>query len=184
MRRIEADLNREYEKNGLSPAPLLTRIGINTGLMAVGNMGTQQKMNYTIMGDMVNLTSRLEGVNKQYGTWILASWDTVKETGEALLYRRLDRVRVVGKQEPVRLCELLSPAEEASPELQKKVSLFHESLDLFENRDWKRAGEGFAELRGLDPSDAPAALYHNRCLRFAKEPPAEGWDGVFNLSDK
>jgi adenylate cyclase len=184
MRRIEGGLNREYEKAGLSPAPLLTRIGVNTGSMAVGNMGTQQKMNYTIMGDMVNLTARLEGVNKQYGTWVLASWDTVKETGDALIYRRLDQVRVVGKHEPVRLCELLELADDAPPELVEKVRLFHESLDLFEKRDWKRAEEGFAELLGTDPADAPASLYHSRCLQLEKAPPKDNWDGIFNLSEK
>ncbi|MDR1059494.1 MAG: CHASE2 domain-containing protein [Treponema sp.] len=184
MRRIEGELNREYETSGLSPGPLRTRIGINTGVMAVGNMGTLQKMNYTIMGDMVNLASRLEGVNKQYGTWILASWDTVKETGDALIYRRLDRVRVVGKREPVQLCELLDLAEDAAPGAAEKARLFHESLEIFENRDWKRAGAGFAELLGADPSDAPASLYRNRCLQFENAPPKDNWDGIFNLSEK
>ncbi|MDR1251827.1 MAG: adenylate/guanylate cyclase domain-containing protein, partial [Treponema sp.] len=89
MKRIERDINQAILTEKMSPKPLLTRIGVNTGYMVAGNMGTENKMNYTIMGNAVNLASRLEGVNKQYGTWILASEDTVKETGDHLLYRRL-----------------------------------------------------------------------------------------------
>ena len=104
---------REDEKSGkdsqpaLLPrtlkSPLLTRIGINTGSMVVGNMGTPQKMNYTMMGNAVNLASRLEGVNKQYGTWMMMSEATHDAGGKDFFMRKLDRVRVVGINEPVRL---------------------------------------------------------------------------------
>ncbi|MFP3960095.1 MAG: CHASE2 domain-containing protein, partial [Spirochaetaceae bacterium] len=96
MKRMEAILNEHVTSENLSPNPLHTRIGINTGEMVVGNMGTAQKMDYTMMGNSVNLAARLEGVNKQYGTWILISETTRNEAGDEFLFRRLDRVRVVG----------------------------------------------------------------------------------------
>ncbi|MDR1250686.1 MAG: adenylate/guanylate cyclase domain-containing protein, partial [Treponema sp.] len=133
----------------------------------------------------VNLASRLEGVNKQYGTWILASEDTVKETGDHLLYRRLDRVRVVGINEPVRLCNLLETAENALPEQKKMVEVFHHALDCFEERDWKHAAEGFREALSLSTEEqGPPQKYIERCEAFLKEPPPDSWDGVYNLTEK
>jgi adenylate cyclase len=184
MKRIERELNARNEKNGLSPGPLLTRIGINTGSMVVGNMGTQQKMDYTIMGNAVNLAARLEGVNKQYGTWVLASEDTVNETGGKIISRRLDRVEVVGIATPVRLYEILELSENAPPELLTKVELFHHALDLFESREWAAAETVFGEVLNLAPDDAPAELYHTRCSEYRKTQPGDDWDGGVRLSRK
>jgi adenylate cyclase len=184
LKRAERELNKAILEEKLSPAPLLTRIGINTGAMVAGNMGTKEKMNYTIMGNTVNLASRLEGVNKQYGTWIMASESTVKETGDRILARRLDRVRVVGISEPVRLYELLETVENASPEQQKLVTVFHEALGCFEARDWKRALGGFTEALILEYPGGPTKRYMNRCEQFLKKPPADEWDGVYNLTEK
>jgi adenylate cyclase len=184
MKRVERELNIRYEKTGLSPGPLLTRIGINTGSMVVGNMGTQQKMDYTIMGNAVNLAARLEGVNKQYGTWILASEDTVNETGGKIISRRLDRVEVVGIATPVRLYEILELSENAPPGLSTKVELFHHALDLFESREWAAAETVFGELLSLAPDDAPAKLYHARCGEYRRKQPGDDWDGVVRLSQK
>jgi adenylate cyclase len=184
MRKIEIELNKIITEQKLSPAPLLTRIGVNTGNMVAGNMGTANKMNYTIMGNAVNLAARLEGVNKQYGTWILASQDTIRETGDALLYRKLDRVRVVGINEPVRLCELIDLADQADEQQKKLVDVFHEALDYFEKRDWKQADKGFKEAQSIIPGDHPSGLYIDRCKKFAKTPPENTWDGVYNLTSK
>jgi adenylate cyclase len=184
IKKIETELNKTIMEQKLSPSPLLTRIGINTGYMVAGNMGTANKMNYTIMGNAVNLAARLEGVNKQYGTWILASHDTVRETGDNLLYRKLDRVRVVGINEPVRLCELLELAEHADEQSKKLVSVFHNALDNFEKRDWKQAADGFKEALSIGENDRPSKLYLERCEAFLKTPPDEKWDGVYNLTSK
>jgi adenylate cyclase len=183
MKKIENELNKTILESKLAPVPLLTRIGINTGAMVAGNMGTENKMNYTIMGNAVNLAARLEGVNKQYGTWILASDDTVRRTEGNLLTRRLDRVRVVGINEPVQLHELVETLTDASPEQQEKVKLFHEALDLFEQRQWNQAREGFTAIlaRGDDP---PSSVYLQRCETYLGKPPEDAWDGVFNLSEK
>jgi adenylate cyclase len=183
MKNIEGELNKTYLEKGFSPSPLYTRIGINTGDMMVGNMGTQRKMDYTIMGNAVNLAARLEGVNKQYGTWILSSEETVKETAGKIVSRRLDRVRVVGIQEPVRLHEILALAGEAPPRTLRLVELFHQALDIFESRDWTAAEAAFAEVLNHDSGDCPAKIYLERCRQYRSKPP-EQWDGVFNLTLK
>jgi adenylate cyclase len=152
--------------------------------MVAGNMGTENKMNYTIMGNAVNLAARLEGVNKQYGTRILASEDTVRETGNRLLTRKLDRVRVVGINEPVRLCELVEIAENATPEQKKLVAVFHEALDHFEKRNWQQASEGFKEGMAIKADDNPSKIYYERCVEFLKKSPDDTWDGVYNLTSK
>jgi len=184
MRRLESELNVIIMEQKLSPSPLLTRIGINTGKMVAGNMGTQNKMNYTIMGNAVNLAARLEGVNKQYGTWILASEDTVRETGDGLLARKLDRVRVVGINEPVRLYELVNTMNDASVEQKKLVEVFHGALEIFEKRNWKQAAEGFKEALSVKIEDNPSKIYFDRSEKFIKQPPADNWDGVYNLTEK
>jgi len=184
MRRIEQEMNKEIMEQNLSPFPLLTRIGVNTGYMVAGNMGTVNKMNYTIMGNAVNLSARLEGVNSQYGTWILASEETVRETGDTLLYRKLDRVRVVGIHEPVRLCELIDMADAASEQDKKLVSVFHQALECFEKRSWKQAIEGFNEALLIRPNDVPATIYLDRLKQFSVTLPDENWDGVYNLTSK
>ena len=103
MKRAEFEMNERFKKDKLASGPLLTRIGINTGDMTVGNMGTARRMDYTMMGNAVNLAARLEGVNKQYGTWILTSQSTREAVDDSILFRKLDRVRVVGISTPVRL---------------------------------------------------------------------------------
>ena len=184
MKRYEAELNKIIIQQKLSPSPLMTRIGINTGNMVAGNMGTQNKMNYTIMGNAVNLAARLEGVNKQYGTWVLASDDTVRETGNHLFTRKLDRVRVVGINEPVRLYELIETAENTSAVQRRLVQFFHEALDCFEKRDWKQAAAGFKEAMSIKTDDHPSKMYYERCVNFMKKPPEDTWDGVYNLTEK
>jgi class 3 adenylate cyclase/uncharacterized membrane protein len=184
MKRLEVDINKYVIENGISPTPLLTRIGINSGEMVVGNMGTQKKMNYTIISNAVNLASRLEGVNKQYGTWILAGEDTIKETEGKFLTRRLDRIRVVGMNEPVQIYEILETVEDAPQALQQKVDLFYRALDLFEQRHWKSAGQGFYHILEQFPDDGPSSLYLSRCRQYIKKEPTFDWDGVFNILEK
>jgi adenylate cyclase len=184
MKRLETEINKTIHEQNLSPSPLLTRIGVNTGSMVAGNMGTANKMNYTIMGNTVNLAARLEGVNKQYGTWILASEYTVRETANLLLARKLDRVRVVGINEPVRLYELLDTLENASPQQKQLAAVFHQALDCFEKREWDQAIEGFRETLSIVKDDAPSQKYLDRSIDYLDNPPPDNWDGVYNLTEK
>ena len=184
MKKAEAALNKIIIEEKLSPTPLITRIGINTGFMVAGNMGTKNKMNYTIMGSAVNLAARLEGANKYYGTSILTSDDTIRETGNQILYRNLDFVRVVGVNKPVRIYEIIDTVEEASEEAKKRVCIFHEALDFFEKRQWSRASFGFNEVLNLYKDDTPAKIYVKRCEEFITNPPAENWDVIYKMNTK
>ncbi|HUX19895.1 MAG TPA: CHASE2 domain-containing protein [Spirochaetia bacterium] len=184
MKRAETILNERFMSEKLSPQPLLTRIGINTGEMVVGNMGTANKMDYTIMGNAVNLASRLEGVNKQYGTWILASEITRQSCGDEFIFRMLDRVRVVGIREPVRLYEVLGERGEGSGSSEELVERFHSALVLFEAKQWKEAKAAFAEVLKLDKDDGPSLTFNKRCDDYIKTAPPPNWDGVFNLGFK
>jgi len=184
MKRIESDVNKYVLEKGISPLPLLTRIGINTGEMVVGNMGTQKKMNYTIISNAVNLASRLEGVNKVYGTWILASDSTVKETKGRLITRRLDCVKVVGINEAVRIHEILELKSDASDTLFEQVYLFHKAMDFFEARNWKDAEDAFNQVLKINPNDGPSKHFIDRCHQYIEYPPAADWDGIFNITEK
>ena len=184
MKKIEKIMNEHIAAQKLSPKPLFTRIGINTGDMLVGNMGSQDKLNYTIMGHHVNLASRLEGVNKQYGTWILISESTHKAAGQAFLTRRLDRVRVVGINTPGRLYELMNEKSQVRPEVFEAVDIFHTGLEAFEKRQWEEARGFFKQTLKLKPEDGPAQVYLKRCQEYKRKPPAGNWDGVFSLISK
>lgn len=184
MKRAEQALNERLIAEGKMSSPLMTRIGINTGEMVVGNMGTPRKMDYTVMGSSVNLASRLEGVNKQYGTWILTSENVVQQAGDSFLTRKLDRVRVIGIDTPVRLYEVLEERSRADKTLLEGLSVFHRALELFEDKHWDEAEKTFGEVLAILPEDGPATTFQNRCREYQKKKPADSWDGVFNLNTK
>jgi adenylate cyclase len=204
MKKAEADLNRKVVEEGLipegvlaalrgkgikldpeNPAPLYTRIGINTGEMVVGNMGTSNKMNYTIMGNAVNLAARLEGVNKQYHTGgILISEDTKNEIGEEFLCRSLDRVRVVGINTPLRLYELLALRGEAAAADFDACAAWENALALYEKREFRAAEEIFGSLAARNENDGTSRLYADTCRAYIAAPPPEDWDAVNNLTEK
>jgi adenylate cyclase len=184
MKRAESTLNERFLAEQLAPSALHTRVGINTGEMTVGNMGTLQRMDYTIMGSSVNLASRLEGVNKQYGTWIMTSEMTQASLGRDFLVRKLDRVRVVGINQPVRLYELIEERGRSEKSVEEAVEVFHRGLALFEEKDWAGAQKIFEEVLRILPEDGPARRYIKLCQDYEAKPPASGWDGVFNLTTK
>jgi adenylate cyclase len=184
MKKMERIVNEHVLRENLSPAPVATRIGINTGNMVVGNMGTRQRMDYTIMGDPVNLAARLEGVNKQYGTWILVSEWTRNEAGDSFFFRQLDTVKVVGKDEPVRLFELIDEKSAVQPKTVEAVEIFHEAHALFVKRQWDAAASRFEQVQTIIPDDGPSATFIRRCTEFKKQPPPENWTGVYKLDVK
>jgi adenylate cyclase len=167
--------------------PLYTRLGINSGDMVVGNMGTPSKMDYTIMGNAVNLAARLEGVNKQYDTGgILISEYTRDKIGDEFVLRGLSRVRVVGINTPLRLYELLALRSDASRETLDMTSAWEKAFSAYENREFLEAKNIFASIARKNENDGAARLYLGRCERYiAAPPPANTWDdGVDNLTEK
>jgi class 3 adenylate cyclase len=184
MKRLEGKINKFIQEKKLSASPLLTQIGINSGEMIVGNMGTQKKMNYTIVGNAANLASQIEDINKIYGTWILATENTINEIQDKLLARRLDRIRVAGINEPVRIYEILEIKAEASHILNELLDSFNKAFELFEMRKWKDAESAFEVILRLFPEDGPSRLYLDRCRKFQEKAPDANWDGVFDITNR
>jgi adenylate cyclase len=167
--------------------PLYTRLGINSGAMVVGNMGTPSKMDYTVMGNAVNMAARLEGVNKQYDTsGILISEYTKDIIGGEFAVRGLSRTRMVGINMPVRLYELLGLKSEAPEELLDMLDMWEKGMTAYENQDFAGAEKIFTSIMEKNKTDGVAKLYRKRCERYAATPPsAEKWDGgVDNLTEK
>jgi len=180
IKAAEKVLNETIIGEKLSPVPIFTRIGINTGEMVVGNMGAEKKMDYTIMGNAVNLASRIEGVNKYYRTGgILISEYTRAKIGDEFSLRRIDRVRVVGINTPLRLYELLPTDTEHGA-----VETWEKALDLYERRDFRKAFALFVSLIKRYPNDNVARVYAHRCKAYTVTPPPEDWDAVKNLTNK
>jgi len=206
MKKAEAEINRDALTSGLitktvmeamvkkgiikspnDPCPMFTRLGINTGDMVVGNMGTPNKMDYTIMGNAVNLAARLEGVNKQYNTGgILISEYTRSHLKDEFVLRPLSRVRVVGINTPLRLYELLDIRENAPPELLKMVKNWEQGFTAYERKDFSAAAAFFREICGQNETDLAAKKYFDRCQKYLASPPDNAsWDeGVDNLTEK
>jgi len=139
-------------------------------------------MNYTIISSAVNLAFRLEGVNKQYGTWVLASDSTVQETGGRFLTRRLDRIRGEGINEAVRIHEIMELKADASDALYEQAYLFHKAMDLFESRNWRDAQDAFNRVVKLYPNDGPSHVYLARCRKYLEYPPGDDWDGIIKIA--
>jgi adenylate cyclase len=185
MKKAENDLNRKILEDNLNDSPLFTRIGMNTGDMIVGNMGTANKMDYTIMGNTVNLAARLEGVNKQYETrGILISQNTRDQIGEEFLCRRLDQVRVVGLSQPIRIYELLDCAESEQVMDQSPLEPWNQALERYEAGEFELALEMFLKLKNSDPEDGVVRVFMTRCQEFLKNPPSKDWGGIYNLDQK
>lgn len=160
------------------------RIGLNTGPMVVGNMGSKTRMDYTMMGDSVNLAARLEGVNKQYGTQTMISQFTYEFVKDDVEVRELDRIRVVGKAEPVTIYELVGKTGELSERFREILPRFNEGLEFYKSAQWEHGLACFETILESHPEDGPSKTYLERCRNYLASPPPPGWDGVFLMTSK
>jgi adenylate cyclase len=174
-------LQDRWEKQGRPRIDI--GIGVNTGPMLVGNMGSERRFNYTIMGDDVNLASRLEGVTKQFGTRLIISHTTWEEVRTKIVTRELDLIRVKGKKKPVAIYQVLALMDDR-PHYADLVDRFEEGLAAYRAGNWTVARNIFQALHADYPKDGPVNTFNARCAAFSAEPPHGVWDGVYEMTTK
>ncbi|MDR3683803.1 MAG: adenylate/guanylate cyclase domain-containing protein [Geothrix sp.] len=183
--RIQDSLRALEKKWVAQEKPVFrTRIGLNTGDVVVGNMGSDQRLNYTVIGDPVNLASRLEALNKYYGSSIIISQFTYEKCSNDFEVRTLDYVLVKGKTKAVSIYELLAEKGDISTLDKEYNQYYEEAVALYLQREWARAMEIFEQLLTKKPKDGPARMFLERCRGYAIHPPPEGWTGEYEHKAK
>jgi adenylate cyclase len=183
MKRVQ-EMQKKWEAEGKPHLDI--GIGLNTGVASVGRMGSVLRYGYTALGDTVNLSSRLEGLNKEYGTHILANETTYHAAKDAgFVFRELDLIRVKGKLQPATIYELLGRSAElgADQDVQARLELFAQARELYRKREWNKAQRTFEDVIGKW-EDGPSRTYWKRCQEYLFDEPPSGWDGVFTMTHK
>jgi adenylate cyclase len=172
-----AQLRPEFARRGWLDLDL--GIGINTGPMVVGNMGSRNHLAYTAVGDAVNVAARLEGLSKQYGTRIVIGEATRAAAGDSVVCRSLDLVAVQGREEPLAVFEVVGHADALPPQLAGRLARYHEAIARYRERRWEDAAKLLDALAAEAPDDGPIALYRRRCAALLADPPPPDWNGVY-----
>jgi adenylate cyclase len=182
QKRLMEDLNRELTAAGL---PFLQALmGLSTGQVIAGNIGAKHRINYTVMGDAVNLASRLVSVNKLFMTTIIASESTAAMAGKEICFRALDRVRVKGRKGSLTIHEVLAPAGDLDTDMTQCVNYYERALKHYFDKDFKGALARFEAALRCNPNDNPSLIFAQRCMDFISRPPDGQWDGVTVLEVK
>ncbi len=182
MKKRLGELQEKWRTEGKEI--IRARMGMNTGEAVVGNMGSANRLDYTVMGDSVNLASRLEGANKYYGTNAMISGSTYEIVKDHVECRKLDIIRVVGKDKPIPIYELMSRKGTLPAEIYEMLEQYNKGLDYFTNRDWKESLAYFKKAVKIIKDDGPSLTYIGRCEEFIKKPPSRNWDGVYKMTSK
>ena len=182
MQRI-SQLQKKWESEGKPRLDI--GIGLNTGVASVGNMGSSLRYGYTALGDSVNLSSRLEGLNKDYGTHILVNETTFLAAKDSpFVFRELDLIRVKGKLEPVTIYELVGASTGLPPDTESRLDRFRDARALYRQRRWPEAQAAFQSILDQWPEDGPARAYWKRCQEYLFSDPPTNWDGVYTMTHK
>lgn len=176
-----AELNQQWIKRGNDPIEI--GIGLNSGPANVGNMGSEQRLSWTAMGDNVNLASRLEGMTRLYRIPIVISDSTYHSVQGRFVTREIDKIRVKGKKHPVTIYELMGPTTEQS-KFEPLLLAYNAALACYRTHDWLEAAGAFGPIMAKDPLDGPTQVLLQRCLEFMEDPPPEDWDGVYVMKSK
>ncbi|MBI3037757.1 adenylate/guanylate cyclase domain-containing protein, partial [bacterium] len=183
MQATIRELQRGWAKRGLPK--VAARAGINSAGVVVGYMGSiKAQMNFTCMGDGVNLASRLEGANKEYGTYLMVSDATYQKAKDRVSVRFLDFLAVKGKKEPVKVHELVCEKGKEEHDWDERVNIYNEGIALHLERKWDEAIASFEAVIARWPDDGPSKTYITRCQEYQDNPPPEGWDGRYILTHK
>ncbi|MDF1590432.1 MAG: adenylate/guanylate cyclase domain-containing protein [Desulfobacterales bacterium] len=182
MQKKLAKLRAKWKAEGKSE--LMMRIGLCSGAAVVGNMGSKNRMDYTMMGDTVNTAARLEGVNKVYGTYTLVSDTTCHAAGQNFIFREIDKINVVGKKEPITIYQLLGYAGESDERMDKVRDFYARGLKAYQSREWEQAIGFFNEVLKIAPEDGPSLSLRGRCQTLHENPPGKDWNGAFVIKHK
>ncbi len=181
MNRRLDELNQKWRAEGKKEAAM--GVGINTGPVNVGNMGSAKRLSWTVMGDNVNLASRLEGLTKEYHIRTILSEGTYAQVKDQFVCREIDKIRVKGKLQPVTIYELLDDAG-ARPQYADRLARFDDAMLSYRRQDWHAAAVKFADLLTQYPDDGPSQVFLQRALEFQENAPALDWDGVYVMKTK
>ena len=192
MQDALGDLRKKWKSEADWPEIVYSmqhRIGLNCGKMVTGNMGSEMRMNYTMMGDTVNLAARLESSAKQYGVYNFVGENIYESTKDEYMFRFLDFVQVKGKNIPVKVYELVSSKIDANNKMVNLVKTFEEGLDLYYQQKWDKAISQFQKAEEMEEhftsrNTTPSAVYIDRCAMFRDNPPGKDWNGVWVMTSK
>ena len=176
------ELNAKFKEEGR--LQIKARIGLNSGRALVGNVGSTNRLSYTVIGDEVNLGARLEAANKYYGTYAMISERTYELARDHIEARELDTIRVVGKERPVKVYELIDRKGQIQGDKREVLKLYEDGLKMYRKKEWQKAIDMFQEALNKDPHDGPSLTYIERCRGYTQNPPPENWDGVYALTEK